>query len=166
MPAPLRRLFQTTKIQTFGSNSQHDRRGYHFRVSCFRLQRYKFLKAIHNSAAEITSFFVFAISLKFFVLKCFFSICRINVYLRYKAVFFQLLRRQLSLRFHQLFELLSVRSRAVGVYVEYRLLLRPYLVGECLSLVCRQVVARTSPHLVYQSSAVRVCRAVLFRCGK
>ena len=41
-------LFQTTKIQIFESNSQqrdHVRRTV---LRCFRLQRYKFLKAIHN----------------------------------------------------------------------------------------------------------------------
>ena len=55
-----RTLFQTTKIQTFESNSQRqiDRK---FKICCcFRLQRYKLLKAIHN--------------LKFFVLKCFFVV--------------------------------------------------------------------------------------------
>ena len=42
------RLFQTTKIQTFESNSQHVQMlGFAFE-SCFRLQRYKLLKAIHN----------------------------------------------------------------------------------------------------------------------
>ena len=41
-------LFQTTKIQIFESNSQlilHRKRN---QIRCFRLQRYKFLKAIHN----------------------------------------------------------------------------------------------------------------------
>ena len=43
-----RRLFQTTKIQIFESNSQRSRASSIISVSCFRLQRYKFLKAIHN----------------------------------------------------------------------------------------------------------------------
>ena len=43
-----RRLFQTTKIQIFESNSQLCRFLYRQRSCCFRLQRYKFLKAIHN----------------------------------------------------------------------------------------------------------------------
>ena len=41
-------LFQTTKIQIFESNSQHSGTCYRTRRSCFRQQRYKFLKAIHN----------------------------------------------------------------------------------------------------------------------
>ena len=41
-------LFQTTKIQIFESNSQHDNKKEVKKESCFRLQRYKFLKAIHN----------------------------------------------------------------------------------------------------------------------
>ena len=41
-------LFQTTKIQIFESNSQHCNDSKDKRQSCFRLQRYKFLKAIHN----------------------------------------------------------------------------------------------------------------------
>jgi len=41
-------LFQTTKIQIFESNSQRDMFDNSFIGSCFRLQRYKFLKAIHN----------------------------------------------------------------------------------------------------------------------
>ncbi|EFI15956.1 hypothetical protein HMPREF0156_01404 [Bacteroidetes oral taxon 274 str. F0058] len=41
-------LFQTTKIQTFESNSQHKRWEYGKTERCFRLQRYKLLKAIHN----------------------------------------------------------------------------------------------------------------------
>ena len=41
-------LFQTTKIQIFESNSQRSRTGTLLFLSCFRLQRYKFLKAIHN----------------------------------------------------------------------------------------------------------------------
>ena len=43
-----RQLFQTTKIQTFESNSQRQGEGRPRAVSCFRLQRYKLLKAIHN----------------------------------------------------------------------------------------------------------------------
>ena len=42
------RLFQTTKIQIFESNSQLDNEIVADKSSCFRLQRYKFLKAIHN----------------------------------------------------------------------------------------------------------------------
>ena len=41
-------LFQTTKIQIFESNSQPWTAGGGTASSCFRLQRYKFLKAIHN----------------------------------------------------------------------------------------------------------------------
>ena len=41
-------LFQTTKIQIFESNSQHFLRTPLRDIGCFRLQRYKFLKAIHN----------------------------------------------------------------------------------------------------------------------
>ena len=41
-------LFQTTKIQIFESNSQPSRILAIINASCFRLQRYKFLKAIHN----------------------------------------------------------------------------------------------------------------------
>ena len=41
-------LFQTTKIQTFESNSQRSAVAAHPSTSCFRLQRYKLLKAIHN----------------------------------------------------------------------------------------------------------------------
>ena len=41
-------LFQTTKIQIFESNSQHFRLRNKFPLCCFRLQRYKLLKAIHN----------------------------------------------------------------------------------------------------------------------
>ena len=49
--APFSRLlFQTTKIQTFESNSQPFMVHYLFEKCCFRLQRYKLLKAIHNSA--------------------------------------------------------------------------------------------------------------------
>ena len=43
-------LFQTTKIQTFESNSQHNIKHSLLRRSCFRLQRYKLLKAIHNKS--------------------------------------------------------------------------------------------------------------------
>ena len=42
------RLFQTTKIQIFESNSQHNVFLPRHIYSCFKLQRYKFLKAIHN----------------------------------------------------------------------------------------------------------------------
>ena len=41
-------LFQTTKIQIFESNSQLGSMGGIQNQSCFKLQRYKFLKAIHN----------------------------------------------------------------------------------------------------------------------
>nr|DAI36175.1 MAG TPA: hypothetical protein [Caudoviricetes sp.] len=41
-------LFQTTKIQIFESNSQRADRVEAGPQGCFRLQRYKFLKAIHN----------------------------------------------------------------------------------------------------------------------
>ena len=41
-------LFQTTKIQTFESNSQQSFDFYNKGFGCFRLQRYKLLKAIHN----------------------------------------------------------------------------------------------------------------------
>ena len=41
-------LFQTTKIQIFESNSQHATALLLDARRCFRLQRYKFLKAIHN----------------------------------------------------------------------------------------------------------------------
>ena len=47
--SPTTPLFQTTKIQTFESNSQRPRSSVHPRRGCFRLQRYKLLKAIHNS---------------------------------------------------------------------------------------------------------------------
>ena len=43
-------LFQTTKIQTFESNSQRQGGGADLVQGCFRLQRYKLLKAIHNLA--------------------------------------------------------------------------------------------------------------------
>ena|GEM_PF-3066760 len=41
-------MFQTTKIQIFESNSQRNGDFYTPTPSCFKLQRYKFLKAIHN----------------------------------------------------------------------------------------------------------------------
>ena len=41
-------LFQTTKIQIFESNSQRNFAHTPYIHRCFRLQRYKFLKAIHN----------------------------------------------------------------------------------------------------------------------
>ena len=41
-------LFQTTKIQIFESNSQQDTPLTDIALRCFRQQRYKFLKAIHN----------------------------------------------------------------------------------------------------------------------
>ena len=41
-------LFQTTKIQIFESNSQQDNVKHRSGTGCFRQQRYKFLKAIHN----------------------------------------------------------------------------------------------------------------------
>ena len=41
-------MFQTTKIQIFESNSQHERKQSLRTNSCFRLQRHKLLKAIHN----------------------------------------------------------------------------------------------------------------------
>ena len=41
-------LFQTTKIQTFESNSQPPSYSALPTTCCFRLQRYKLLKAIHN----------------------------------------------------------------------------------------------------------------------
>ena len=46
-------LFQTTKIQTFESNSQLCRIVQLLGYCCFRLQRYKLLKAIHNTAAGV-----------------------------------------------------------------------------------------------------------------
>ena len=54
-------LFQTTKIQIFESNSQHKTLIMQFTVRCFRLQRYKFLKAIHNKI-ENKSIFVYVVS--------------------------------------------------------------------------------------------------------
>ena len=47
-------LFQTTKIQIFESNSQRRVGRPDDGGRCFRLQRYKFLKAIHNLLALIT----------------------------------------------------------------------------------------------------------------
>ena len=47
-------LFQTTKIQTFESNSQPIQRYIKGGIGCFRLQRYKLLKAIHNILMAIT----------------------------------------------------------------------------------------------------------------
>ena len=44
-------LFQTTKIQTFESNSQLCSTRSLRRLRCFRLQRYKLLKAIHNQTS-------------------------------------------------------------------------------------------------------------------
>ena len=41
-------LFQTTKIQIFESNSQPTSHLSLQALRCFRLQRYKFLRAIHN----------------------------------------------------------------------------------------------------------------------
>nr|DAI36176.1 MAG TPA: hypothetical protein [Caudoviricetes sp.] len=41
-------MFQTTKIQIFESNSQQQAAPAIAVQGCFRLQRYKFLKAIHN----------------------------------------------------------------------------------------------------------------------
>ena len=41
-------LFQEAKIQIFESNSQLNLNGGGGRGRCFRKQRYKFLKAIHN----------------------------------------------------------------------------------------------------------------------
>ena len=41
-------LFQTTKIQIFESNSQPTYTKVKGYAGCFRQQRYKFLKAIHN----------------------------------------------------------------------------------------------------------------------
>ena len=45
----LQKLFQTTKIQIFESNSQQWNCCRKPVLGCFRQQRYKFLKAIHNS---------------------------------------------------------------------------------------------------------------------
>ena len=44
----IKRLFSMSKIQIFESNSQHLFIPYPNNVCCFRCQRYKFLKAIHN----------------------------------------------------------------------------------------------------------------------
>ena len=41
-------LFQTTKIQNFETNSQPGKRENHIASYCFRPQRYKILKPIHN----------------------------------------------------------------------------------------------------------------------
>ena len=49
-------LFQTTKIQTFESNSQHNLLSFFIVIRCFRLQRYKLLKAIHNFKATVADF--------------------------------------------------------------------------------------------------------------
>ena len=46
-------LFQTTKIQIFESNSQQKRTAARDVYRCFRQQRYKFLKAIHNTVNAI-----------------------------------------------------------------------------------------------------------------
>ena len=46
-------LFQTTKIQIFESNSQLVDADLALELSCFKLQRYKFLKAIHNTGDDI-----------------------------------------------------------------------------------------------------------------
>ena len=48
-------LFQTTKIQIFESNSQRSLSYCYLVCSCFRLQRYKFLKAIHNRQCTVLS---------------------------------------------------------------------------------------------------------------
>ena len=45
-------LFQTTKIQTFESNSQLCLERYLAVGSCFKLQRYKLLKVIHNCGSN------------------------------------------------------------------------------------------------------------------
>ena len=45
-------LFQTTKIQIFESNSQREGINKVLAQSCFKLQRYKLLKAIHNTNAK------------------------------------------------------------------------------------------------------------------
>ena len=46
-------LFQTTKIQIFESNSQPPLWCGAEILRCFRLQRYKFLKAIHNLPSTV-----------------------------------------------------------------------------------------------------------------
>ena len=48
-------LFQTTKIQTFESNSQLHKPYRRCLPRCFRLQRYKLLKAIHNLSKLFTA---------------------------------------------------------------------------------------------------------------
>ena len=48
---PVRSLFMTAKIQIFESNSQHCVCKYRQTLCCLWPQRYKFLKAIHNSTA-------------------------------------------------------------------------------------------------------------------
>ena len=48
-------LFQTTKIQTFESNSQRISIHRYVEQRCSRLQRYKLLKAIHNGLAFIAT---------------------------------------------------------------------------------------------------------------
>ena len=48
-------LFQTTKIQIFESNSQLQERADGRHIRCFRQQRYKFLKAIHNLSKLFTA---------------------------------------------------------------------------------------------------------------
>ena len=50
-------LFQTTKIQTFESNSQRISIHRYVEQRCSRLQRYKLLKAIHNKRNEAKYFF-------------------------------------------------------------------------------------------------------------
>ena len=54
-------LFPMSKIQIFESNSQRNGHGTHVQKSCFRCQRYKFLKAIHNQN-EACIYLVFAVS--------------------------------------------------------------------------------------------------------
>jgi len=49
----LKLLFSMSKIQIFESNSQPLRYPSSWNVSCFRCQRYKFLKAIHNKRAHL-----------------------------------------------------------------------------------------------------------------
>ena len=46
---PYNRLFQCAKVQDFESNSQHVGDYVRISASCFNVQRYKILKAIHNS---------------------------------------------------------------------------------------------------------------------
>ena len=52
LPPIFWKLFQTTKIQIFESNSQRRFNGFGLLYSCFKLQRYKFSKAIHNDIKE------------------------------------------------------------------------------------------------------------------